>query len=346
MSKTQLKSPRILRLAVLMAAPAFWGVPGSPVRAQQKGQPVDTSEIQVLPVRGNIYMLSGAGCNITVSLGADGAFLVDSGVARMGDKVLAAIRQLAKTNRPVVRYIVNTSLDSDHTGANDKIAPAGFTVAGGIGDATLADAGEGAAIIAHENVLSRMSALAQPKLPFAALPTDTYYGADMKLSHFFNGEGIRIYHIPSAHTDGDSIVYFRGVDDVISAGDIFLTTSYPAIDVANGGNVQGVIQGLNQIIDIAIPFYRMEGGTMIIPGHGRLSDVADVAFYRDMVTIVRDRVEALIQKGYTLEQVKAAQPTQDYDLRYGTSSGAWTAGNFVEGVYRSLASAKSRAVSR
>jgi glyoxylase-like metal-dependent hydrolase (beta-lactamase superfamily II) len=141
--------------------------------------------------------------------------------------------------------------------------------------------------------------------------------------------------MPAAHTDGDSVVYFRH-NDILATGDVFTTTGYPMIDVQRGGSINGVVDALNRILDIAFPDFRLEGGTLIIPGHGRICDSADVAYYRDMVTIVRDRVQDMVKKGLTLEQVKAAKPTRDYDPRYGSSSGPWTTDMFVEAVYKSL----------
>lgn len=142
-------------------------------------------------------------------------------------------------------------------------------------------------------------------------------------------------HEPAAHTDGDTMVFFRR-SDVISTGDIFVTNRYPIVDMQRGGNIQGVIAGLNRIIEIAIPADLQEGGTLVIPGHGRLCDVADVVFYQEMVTIIRDRVQDMINRGMTLEQVKAAKPTMDYDGRYGSDTGRWTTDMFVEAVYKSL----------
>jgi len=146
---------------------------------------------------------------------------------------------------------------------------------------------------------------------------------------------VTVYHAPAANTDGDSIVLFRR-SEVISAGDIFSTVSYPAIDVAKGGSVQGVIRGLNHILDLAFAEYRSQGGTWIIPGRGRLSDTADVASYRNMVVMIRDRVQDMLGKGMTLEQVKAARPSLDFDGRYGSTPGSWTTEMFIEAVYRSL----------
>jgi len=292
------------------------------------------AEVHILPVQGNIYMLVGAGGNITAQVGNDGVLLVDTGVTQMSDKVLAAVRSLS--DKPI-RYIINTHMHADHTGGNEPIAKAGSTIAGGnvVGDIG-ASAGNQATVLAFQNVLDRMSAPTgqQAPTPQGAWPTETYTTPERKL--FFDGEGIQVIHIPEAHTDGDSIVFFRR-SDVISTGDIFVTTGYPLVDLQHGGNIQGVIAGLNKIVELAIPADEQEGGTMIIPGHGRLCDVADVVFYQEMVTIIRDRIQDMIKKGMTLEQVKAAKPTLDYDPRYGSTTGFWTTDKFVEAVYKSLA---------
>ena len=291
----------------------------------------------MLHVQGNVYMLVGAGGNITVQAGDEGVLLVDTGVAAMSAKVLDAIHSIS--NRPI-RYIINTHLHADHTGGNETIARAGMTIAGGnvVGDIG-ASASNQAAIIAFQSVLDRMSApvgAGQRATPSGAWPTETFTTPERKI--YFNGEGIEMIHVPAAHTDGDTIVFFRR-SDVISAGDIFVTTSYPIVDLARGGSIQGVIAGLNKIIELAIPADLQEGGTMVIPGHGRLCDVADVVFYQEMVTIIRDRVQDLIAKHKTLDEVKAARPTFDYDPRYGSDTGFWTTDKFVEAVYQSLVAA-------
>jgi cyclase len=288
-------------------------------------------EIRVLPVQGNVYMLVGAGGNVTVQVGKEGVLVVDTQYAALSNRILTAIRTLSPGP---IRYIINTALDQDHTGGNANIRKAGSTIAGGNVSFDIQDAAEGAQIIAHDQVLQRMSrAGGPPPLPAAALPTSTFIGADKKL--FFNGEGIQILHQPAAHTDGDSIVFFRR-SDVISTGDIFTTTNYPVIDVTAGGTINGIIEGLNRIVDLIIPVYGQEGGTLVIPGHGRLSDLGDVINYREMVTIVRDRIRDMVTRGMTLDQVRAAKPTRDYDPLYGTETGPWTTAMFVEAVFKTL----------
>lgn len=282
--------------------------------------------LELLPVQGNIHMLSGAGGNITVQAGRDGVLLVDSGVAAMSDKVVEAIRTVSKGQ---VAYIVNTTDRPDHVGGNEHFARTGRPLA--IGRAAQASV----FIVAFSAILDRMSDRnAKPAIPDKAWPNDTYSVPVKNLS--FNGEAIQIFHQP-ATTDGDSIVLFRRAD-VISTGDIFDPTSYPVIDLKNGGSLQSVIDGLYRLKQMAIPADHQEGGTMIVPGHGRVCDVADLAVYHHMVTIVRDRLQDMIKRGLTLEQVKAARPTRDYDPIYGRTTGTWTTDMFVEAAYRSLTS--------
>jgi cyclase len=309
-------------IALLMATTAF----------AQQPQNFDKVEVHVLPVQGNVYMLVGAGGNITMQVGKEGVLLVDTMYAGLSDKVIAAVRTVS--NKPI-RYIVNTHVHGDHTGGNENLAKAGSTIAGGnvVGDIG-ASAAQGATVIAAQQVLDRMSMKdgTTPAYPSAAWPTDTYI-TDVK-EVFFNGEAIQIFHQPNAHTDGDSIVFFRR-SDVVSTGDIFVTTSYPNIDLARGGSYQGELDGLNHILDITIPADKQEGGTYVIPGHGRLCDEADVVEYRDMLTILRDRFLDMIKQGMTLEQVKAAKPTRDYDPLYGSNTD-----RFIEAAYKSLKAGK------
>lgn len=324
---------RMVRTFGLVAALAASAWPQTAANRGPRTPDFDKVEVHTLPVQGDVYMLVGAGGNVTLQAGKDGVLLVDTEYAEMTDKLVAAIRKIS--NGPI-RYIINTHVHGDHTGGNEKIAKLGSTIAGGNVAGNLTDASVGASIIAHENVLNRMSA-AKPPLPFGALPTDTYFTAQKNI--YFNGEAVQIIHIPNAHTDGDSLVFFRR-SDVLSAGDIFTPGNYPIIDLARGGNVQGILDGLNRIIQISVPADKQEGGTYVIPGHGRLCDQADVVEYRDMVTIIRDRIQDSIRKGMTLEQVKESKPTRDYDPLYDTSS-FWTKDMFVEAVYKSL-SAKSK----
>lgn len=300
-------------------------------------QSSENGEIHVLPVRDEIYMLVGpGGANTTVQLGKQGVLVVDTQAAAASEKLLAAIRKLS--NGPL-RYIINTSADAEHAGGNERIRAAGVTITGANVAGNLTDAMVGAAIIAHDNVLARLSAPTgkQSAAPADAWPTDTFAGKEKGL--YFNGESIRVMHTPAAHTDGDSIAYFRR-SDVISTGDVFMTTTYPVIDVQRGGSIQGEIDALNLILYLAIPEHEEEGGTLIIPGHGRLCDQFDVLEYRDMIVIIRDRIRAMIKKGMTLDQVKAVNPTFEYDGRYGAKTGPWTTDMFVEAAYKSLAGKK------
>lgn len=321
-------------LAVGMAGILSIGGVSAQDSTSQADAPSDAGIIHILPVQGNVYMLVGDGANITAQVGEDGVLLVDSGTAPLSDKVIDTVKALSK--KPI-RYIINTNADADHVGGNAKIAPLGKTVAGGnvvgnIGES----AGDQATVIASQSVLDRMDTpeAKRAAYPESGWPSDTYSVPEKDF--YFNGEAVQIFHVANAHTDGDSMVFFRR-SDVVSAGDVFMTTTYPVIDLAHGGSVQGVLAGLNQIIwHLTIPKDKEEGGTMVIPGHGRLSDQADVEIYREMVTIVRDRVQDMINKGMTLEQVQAAKPTRDYDARYGATTGPWTTQMFVEAVYKSL----------
>jgi cyclase len=306
-------------------------VPPVPGRHPARVAPPETGqtdgEVHVLPVQGNVYLLAGAGGNIAAQVGEDGVLLVDTGAGNVTDKVLDAIRKLSA--KPI-RFILNTNADADHMGGNERLAAAGSS--GGGGGAS--DAPRlGALILAHKAVLDAVSAPTgqKPLMPFGAWPTEGYPGEYKEV--FFNGEAIQLFHAPAAHSGGDTIVFFRR-SDVVVTGDLLRTVGYPIIEQA--GSINGVIAGLNRIIDITIPKDWQEGGTMVIPGHGRICDEADVVEYRDMVTIVRDRVQDMIRRGMARQEVQAAVPTFEYDPRYGSETGPWTTEMFVEAVYRGL----------
>jgi len=326
--------------------------------------PTGSDVVRVLPVKGNIWMLTVGtadnSTNVVASIGKDGIILVDTGAAATSERLLATLQQLDRqvtamrmpqkscvgivqgcswwnsstflpttsapaAPKPIVG-IINTSFDADHMGGNVAVSAAGRSH---VGLAPL-----DAWIMAHEKAPTH-----QPKsspLPLAAGPTEAYEGDSFKLN-FFNGEGVVLWHLPAAHTDGDTVVQFRE-SEVLAAGDVLNMASYPVIDLDRGGTIDGVVKALNWILDIAVVEHMMEGGTLVVPGHGRLTDSADVAYYRDMVTIMRDRVRAAVKKGMTLPQVKAAKLTRDYDGRFGRTS--YTPDMFIEAVYRSCACAK------
>lgn len=348
---------------ILVRALAVAAIATATVAAQSPA-PSNVEGLRVLPVRGNVFMIAGAGGNITASIGRDGTLLVDTGAASMSEAVLQTIRDLERrvmasgipprscvgvtqgcswwsssnflsaTSAPPaprpIAAIINTSVDADHIGGNAAIASAGRT----FGVRNLFDRAQlGAWIVAHENVSTRLSPKGVPSVPAAALPSEVYFGDEKKLN-FFNGEGVVVTHIPRAHTDGDNIVHFRG-SDVIAAGDFLNLSHYPVIDVERGGSIQGIVDGVNRLLDITVVEHMMEGGTMIVPGHGRLADAADLAYYRDMVTIMRDRVRELRKRGMSLDQIQRAGVTRDYDPRFGRDA-AWTPAKFIDAIFRTL----------
>jgi cyclase len=293
--------------------------------------PVADNEVHSLHVQGNVWMLHGGGVNAAIQIGEEGVLVVDTMTAGLADKLIAEIKKVAG-DKPI-RWIVNTAMDPDHTGGNAKVAEAGQSIIAGnfAGQAGQA-AANFAKVLTHENVEARLVKV-QPPLPVQAMPTDTFFTDEFEIH--FNGEAIQFIHVPNAHTDGDVMVFFRK-SDVLVAGDAFNTTSFPVIDMEDGGSLNGVVTTLNRILDITVPEDKQEGGTYVIPGHGRLTDEADVVEYRDMMTIIHDRVRNAVNKGMTLEQVKAARLVRDYEGRYGAARGAATADALVETAYRSL----------
>jgi len=300
-------------------------------------------DLEVLLVKPNFYMIAGAGANIGVQIGLDGVVLVDAGSGAKTAQVLAAIKKL--TDGPI-RYIINTGPDADHVGGDEAISKAGRTIIP-LADTLSVDlgmrmtSGGAAPVLAAEGVLLRMSAPTGQKSPYPseAWPSETF--SNKQKAMYMNGEAVVTMHEPAAHSDGDSIVLFRRTD-VIAAGDILDTTRFPMIDVAHGGSINGEIDALNHLIELTVPpvpWVWREGGTYVIPGHGRICEQSDVVEYRDMVTILRDIIQDMIKRGMTLEQIKAADPTKPY-YQYGSKTGPWTSDMFVEAVYKSLTARK------
>jgi glyoxylase-like metal-dependent hydrolase (beta-lactamase superfamily II) len=297
--------------------------------------------LEVVQVRPNFFMIAGAGGNIGVQIGVDGVVLTDAGSGVAADQVVAAIQKLTKLP---IRYIINTGADADHVGGNGKMAKAGLTIfTNALGNANFGNAmtnGGSASIMAHDNVLKKMSAATGKvsAFPVDTWPTEAFY-TDRK-SFRMNDEAIDVTYQAAAHSDADSFIMFRR-SDVIAAGDILDMTRFPVIDVANGGSIQGEIDALNRLIALAVPpgpFIYEGVGTYVIPGHGRLCEQLDVVNYRDMVVVVRDVIADLIKQGMTLGQIKEASPAKPYETEYGTQPGVTSA--FIESVYKSLTAKK------
>jgi cyclase len=333
-SKTTMKRFLTNWITCWTAAALAWlacgAIPGQAAEPQN-------GELDVVRVRPNFYMIAGAGGNIGVQIGSDGVVLVNAGVEAASGQVLAAIRKI--TDLPI-RYVIDTNAEADFVGGNGKLAKAGKTIFTNVlGNAALADAmtnGGAAAILAHNSILDRMSAPTGKTSPFPddALPTEAFYSKRYTLR--MNDEGIEVLYQPAAHSDADSFVFFRS-SDVVVAGDVLDKTRFPVIDIAHGGSIQGEIDALNKLIDLAIPptpFIYKGVGTYVIPGHGRLCEQMEIVDYRDMVVVVRDVIADMIKQGMTLEQIKAASPAKAYATQYGAQEGSTSA--FVEAIYKSL----------
>ena len=290
-------------------------------------------ELDVLPVQGKVHLIAGAGGNIAAQVGDGGILLVDTGYEQMAGKVVAAIKTLAPGR--TLRQIINTTLADAHTGANAVLIKEGRLNQAGPG---LGQRPNEADLIGHAGLLALMTKIGRAKIVVERWPPSTYSGKSKDL--YSNNEPVVILHVPNAVTSGDSMVWFRG-SDVIATGEIFNQASFPYIDAEHGGTINGIIEGLNQVLEITVPKHNQEGGTMVIPGYGRLADEHDVLEYRDMVTIIRDRVQAAIDKKMTLAQVKAMKPspTYEYEPRFNRDPN-WTAEMFVETIYKNLSTRK------
>jgi cyclase len=274
-------------------------------------QNFDTVTVRAQHLRGGIYMLTGSGGNIGVSVGDDAAFLVDDQFAPLTPKITAAVAGI--TSKPI-KFLVNTHWHFDHTGGNENLGKAGVL------------------LVAHDNVRKRMSTdqfMAQmnrriPASPAAALPVVTFTDS---VTFHINGDDLVAFHVPPAHTDGDVIVHFTKAD-VIHMGDTFMTIGYPFIDLSSGGTVNGFVTAADRALSVC------GAQTIIIPGHGPVTDCAGLRGWRNTIATVRDRVRAEMQKGRTLGQITAAGLTREFDERWGKSFIQPAA--FVESVYRSL----------
>jgi glyoxylase-like metal-dependent hydrolase (beta-lactamase superfamily II) len=241
----------------------------------------------------------------------------------------------ALTSRPV-RYIVNTHADADVVAGNGAIVEANGGTRGPrprqVGG-TQGNQNAGVQVLSHESaLLSMIQGRGLPAMSGDALPASVFFGA--KKEFFANGEPVQLFHVPAGHTDGDVMVFFRG-SDVISTGDVYNTTRYPEIDLARGGSIQGILDALNLVVDLAIPERNQMGGTRVIPGDGRLSNESDVVEYRDMATIIRDRVQVMVANGSSLADIQASNVSLEYDGLYGTDA-EWTREMFLEAVYRGV----------
>jgi len=265
-------------------------------------QDFDEVEIKVHPVAGQVYYIEGRGGNIGLFVGDDGVFLVDDQFAPLTDRIVAAIRPLS--DKPI-RFLVNTHLHPDHTGGNENFGKMGALVFG------------------HDNVRRQMHISAYTQEP----PLVTY---SQDVSFHINGETVHVFKTPDAHTNGDSYIFFKG-SNVIHAGDVYRTTSYPYIDTNNGGSFLGTIRALELLVDVA------DGDTRIIPGHGVISDAGEVQAFLDMLLVIHDRVKASIDDGMSLEEAQAAGLTKEYDERWESGRRIGSSAALLGAAYADMA---------
>lgn len=291
--------------------------------------------------QGSVWLMAGEprGSNVAVQVGDQGILVVDTGVRDMAKTLAEQIAQMSqgRGDEPkIIRYVINTDGLPDHIGGNEVIRAAGSTVVAGNFAFDNPGLASGATVIASQNLLARLvqeSASGSADAAQALWPTDTE-DFDTYNMHF-NGEAVQLFHPHNATTDGNLMVMFRR-SDVLVTGDVVDMTSWPIIDVARGGTIDGELVALNHIIDMSVPEDKEEGGTLIIPGHGRLADQSDVVYYKNDVTTVRNRVQYYKNQGKTLQQVLDIKPSWDFDERFGHDSGPWTTRQFIEAIYKTL----------
>ena len=293
--------------------------------------------LESIQIRPNVHVIFGAGGNVTVHVGDDGLVVVDSGSTEMARSLLDAIKAISPRQ---IRMVVNTSADLDHVGGNAIVGGAGV----GLSPDPFGD-GNHATVLAHENVLRRLSALgtngAESPFPIKMLPNDTF--TSRYRSFYVNDDAVQVIRQTGAHSDSDVMVLFRKAD-VIATGDVIDLRQFPVIEPEKGGSIQGELEALNRLLTEFVvpgaPLVLKSGRTLVVPGHGYIADYAEVVEYRDMVTVIKDTIQELIDKGLTLEQVKAVDPAKGYRGRYGSDSGAWTTEKFVEAVFKGLSEKK------
>jgi glyoxylase-like metal-dependent hydrolase (beta-lactamase superfamily II) len=318
---------RLARVTAMVAVCAALFLKHGDAATQQAAAPA--GNLEILEVRPSFFVIAGAGGNIGVQVGEDGVVAVDAGTAASAPAVLAAIKRISPMP---IRYIIDTGPDADHVGGNEALSKAGEKLVSGSNSGGARNAAESAVpILSAEGVLRHLA-----NSPAGGWPSEVFHYSRKYM--YMNGEAIEVLHQTAAHTDSDVFAFFRR-SDVVVAGDILDTRQFPVIDVERGGSIQGEIASLNRLVELAVPsvpIVAREAGTIVVPGHGRLCDQYDVVEYRDMVTIIRDRVRDLIKAGRSLAEVKAAQPAKGYMGRYGNPGGDWTTDRFIEAVYKSL----------
>ena len=334
------RSPRGIRgkrAALVAVLLALWAAQSAARVFAQQHPATSRNALESFQIRPNVHVIFGAGGNVTVHVGEDGLVVVDTGSSERASSLLDAIKAISP--RPI-RLIINTSADLDHVGGN--------AVLGGAGVGLSPDpfgAGNHATVLAHENVLRRMSALGanggESPFPTRMLPNDTF--TSRFRSMYVNDDAVQVIRQTGAHSDSDVMVLFRKAD-VIATGDVLDLRQFPVIDPSKGGSIDGELEALNRLLTEFVvpnmPLVLKSGRTLVVPGHGYVSDYGEVVEYRDMVTVIRDTIQELVEKGQTLEQVKAANPTKGYRGRYGKDSGPWTTDMFVEAIYNSLKKSK------